>query len=224
MGGALARMAEILYYARIPVRAFLDIGGGPGYFLDAVAKYLPEHNNHFYSVENFPPKVTNGESIGLGRTISPNYITSGYEDLPEKIQAGMCIEVVEHLTPQMFRGILEDVAMVSHDGACYIFNTGMPQYVLEEDPDYMDPVRRGHFVSYSLKGVAQLAEPFGFTVIPIPGKTWAYVLEYHSESSANEDITNRIWSALPENLNLLTSESMGSVLKVLGLETVRAYR
>lgn len=61
-------------------------------------------------------------------------------------------------------------------------------------------------------------------MIPIPGKTWAYVLEYHSESSANEDITNRIWSALPENLNLLTSESMGSVLKVLGLETVRAYR
>lgn len=134
MGGALARMAEILYYARIPVRAFLDIGGGPGYFLDAVAKYLPEHKNHFYSVEKFPPKVTNGESIGLGRTISPNYITSGYEDLPEKIQTGMCIEVVEHLTPQMFRGILEDVAMVSHDGACYIFNTGMPQYVLEEDP------------------------------------------------------------------------------------------
>ena len=223
-GVALARMAEIIYYVRIPVRGFLDIGGGPGYFLDAVAKYLPEYKDIFYSVEKFPPKTEKDDNSGLGRTISPNYITTGYEDLPVKMQAGMCIEVVEHLTPKMFAGILKDIAMVSDEGASYIFNTGMPKYVKKEDPAYMDPVRRGHIVSYSLKSVARLAEPYGFTAIPIPGKTWAFVLEYHSKSSSSENITNRIWSALPENLELLTSSNMGSVLKILGLETARAYR
>lgn len=223
-GVALARMAEVIYYARTPVKAFLDIGGGPGYFLDAVAQYLPEHKEKFYSVEKYPPPVSeNGKNSERGRTISSNYITTGYKDLPQKVQAGMCIEVVEHLTPQMFEGILKDIAMVSDEEAVYIFNTGMPQYVLNEDPDYMDPVRRGHIVSYSLKGVARLAESYGFTTIPIPGKTWAFVLEYHSKSLPDENITDRIWSALPENLDLLTSHHMGTVLKLLGLETARAY-
>src|SRR5687768_16284943 len=54
-GPALARLAEAIYYCRIPINRFLDIGTGPGYILDAVTKLLPDHADIFYGVELFPP-------------------------------------------------------------------------------------------------------------------------------------------------------------------------
>jgi len=54
-GVALARMAEAFYYSRIPINRFLDIATGTGYFLDAVAKLLPNHKDTFYGIEKFPP-------------------------------------------------------------------------------------------------------------------------------------------------------------------------
>lgn len=215
-GVALARMAEAFYYTRIPIGAFLDIGTGPGYFLDAVAKYLPGNSHIFYGVEKFPP-------ISERRTHSPNYIIGELNDIDIKVDGGICIEVIEHITPKMLQGLLQGLARVSNSGALYIFNTGMPNYVLHEDMNYLDPLRRGHIVSYSLKAVECLADGLGFTVLPIIGKTWAFALEYDSKSAGNEDIRSRAWSALKHNLELLDDREMGSVLKVLGLETIRAY-
>src|ERR1700737_501422 len=54
-GPALARMAEAVYYCKRPIKKFLDIGTGPGYFLDAVAKLLPDNSPIFYGVELYPP-------------------------------------------------------------------------------------------------------------------------------------------------------------------------
>lgn len=54
-GPCLARMAEVFFYTRRPIRRFLDIGGGNGRFLDYVAKYLPSSKECFYSVEKYPP-------------------------------------------------------------------------------------------------------------------------------------------------------------------------
>src|SRR5689334_4315850 len=42
-GTTLARMAEAFYYCKRPIKKFLDIGTGPGYFLDAVSKLLPDN-------------------------------------------------------------------------------------------------------------------------------------------------------------------------------------
>jgi 2-polyprenyl-3-methyl-5-hydroxy-6-metoxy-1,4-benzoquinol methylase/ribosomal protein S27E len=217
-GPALARMAEAVYYCKIPVQRFLDIGTGPGYFLDAVCKLLPDHANVFYGVELFPPDPE-------FRTSSPNYFIGDLGDLKDKFDCGICIEVIEHLTPRILDGVLRKLASVSNPGALYIFNTGMPPYVLHEDPGYLDPVKRGHLVSYSIKAMSILGGKYGFIAHPIPGKTWAFALEYVPDNPdlPPEDIRDRIWHALPQNLEILHDETMGDVLKILGSETSRAY-
>ena len=50
-----------------------------------------------------------------------------------------------------------------------------------------------------------------------------FALEYDYEE-LNVNIQDRIWSVLPENLKILNDKNMGSVLRVLGLETARVYR
>ena len=215
-GVALARIAEAIYYSRIPIKKFIDIGTGPGYTLDALSKYLPNKKDVFYGVEKYPPKEKY-------RTKSDHYVLTDYDTLPFKVDGGVCIEVIEHLTPTMFKSILKKIAVVSSDGALFIFNTGMPAYVMHEDANYLDPTRRGHIVSYSLKGVESIVKDIGFTALEIKGKTWAFALEYKSKSPKGEKIQDRIWSALKENLAILEDEEMGSALKILGLETARAY-
>lgn len=215
-GSSLARVAEVFYYSRIPIRKFLDIGTGPGYLLDALEKLLPS-KNIFYGVEKFPPP-------SQYRTKSPKYVIGDLSKIEFTVDAGVCIEVIEHLTPRMLMRILKDLSKVSNAQALYIFNTGMPEYVIDEDMNYLDPTRRGHIVSYSLRAISILANKYGFTTWPIPGKRWAFVLEYSSNSpKKSEKITERIWTALDKNLNSLSDPEMGSTLKILGLETARAY-
>lgn len=214
-GAALARMSETIYYSRIPIKKFLDIGTGVGYFLDAVSKYLPENRNIFYGVEKFPQD----ENL---TTKSSNYIIGECKDVGFNIDAGICIEVIEHLTPKMLKNMLLQLSKISNNGAFYLFNTGMPSYVLNEDINYLDPIKRGHIVSYSTDAIRSIAKNMKFYVHDIPGKTWAFGLEYNY-ADKNENLEDRIWSALPENLQILTDSDMGSVLKILGLDTVRAY-
>ncbi len=214
-GPCLARLAEVIYYAKIPIDNFVDIGGGTGWLLDALSLYLPEHLSHFYSVEKYPPEERY-------RTQNSNYRIGSYAQLNLNFQAGICVEVVEHLTPYMLVEMFQDIAAVSSDGAIYLINTGMPEYVKNQDANYLDPFVRGHIVSYSLEGMKWLLEPLGFTVHPIRGKTWAFCIEFHSQWT-NEDITSRIWTALPCNLKLLEDQKMGSVLQILGRESVNAY-
>jgi SAM-dependent methyltransferase len=216
-GPTLARMAEAIYYCKRPINKFLDIGTGPGYFLDAVSKLLPEHADIFYGVELFPPDTDH-------RTKSKNYIIGDIGDLKDKFDCGICIEVIEHITPAMFNDILKKLARVSNPNALYIFNTGMPEYVIHEDRGYLDPTKRGHIVSYSIKAVSIIAARYGFVTHKIIGKTWAFALEFtQKRNTAFEDIRNRIWHAPEQNLNILSDSNMGQVLKILGLETSRAY-
>ena len=113
---------------------------------------------------------------------------------------------------------------ISNPGALYIFNTGMPDYVKNEDLAYLDPITRGHLVSYSLEAMSILSGRHGFAAHRIPGKTWAFALEFDVDKDiVKEDIRDRIWRALPENLQILCDSNYGSVLRILGLETVRAY-
>ncbi|WP_312094088.1 methyltransferase domain-containing protein [Aminipila sp.] len=211
----LARMAEAIFYTQIKIDKFLDIGTGTGLFLDAIQLYLPNKADRFYGVEKYPP--TKGE-----KTKSPNYYTCDYNQLGEKFDAGMCIEVVEHLTPKMLKSLFTDISQISNEGALYIINTGLAQYTDLEDPNYIDPYVRGHIMSYSIKGLDFLLSDIGFTVHEIRGKTWAIAIEY-KRGNRDEDITDRIWRVLPDNLELLNDSQMGSVLQILGRESVRAY-
>lgn len=215
-GAGLARVAEAVFYCRIPIDHVLDIGTGAGRLLDAIKLYLPSKADRFFGVEKFPPKD------GM-HTESPNYYIGGYDQLKErKFQCGVCIEVVEHLTPKMLVDLFQDVAKVSSPGALYLLNSGFAPFVEQEDLMYLDPFVRGHIVSYSVEGLKILLEPLGYHVIPVTGKNWLIAIEYQ-KSEPTADITQRIWTALPENLALLKDDKMGSVLKILGLESARAY-
>ena len=211
-GAALARVAEVLLYAKQPVVSFIDIGTGPGFLLEALDVYLPESRGVFWGVEAYPPPQ---------HSIHPNYWVGRLGEMDRKFQAGCCIEVLEHLTPKMAQSLAFEMASRSDPGAVYIFNTGLPEFVKKEDPSYLDPVRRGHIVSYGLKGVRHLFEPAGFSVIPLPGKVWAFLLEYADPDP--KPIIDRIWYAHEWNKAILNDQKMGTVMYVLGIESARAY-
>ena len=214
-GSSLARVAEVLYYARSPVKNFIDIGTGAGYLLDSLAYHLPSQTSTFYGVEMYPPDQV--------QSAHPNYLKGRIGDLGKTFQAGSCIEVVEHLTPAMLRLIAQELAAVSDPQAAYIFNTGLAHFVKSKKPDYLDPYRRGHIMSYSIKAAKLIFEPHGFKMFPIRGKDWAFYAEYQSKASTSEDITQRVWSALPENMSILDDPKSGTVMQILGRESIRAY-
>lgn len=214
---ALGRMSEVFYYAQIPIKKFLDIGSGPGYFLDMVRKYLPSRMDTFYAQELFPPKFED-------QTKEKNYIIGPLTNIDFKVDAGMCIEVIEHLTPKMLSNLFYSISIIANPQAIFIFNTGLNKYVESEDPDYLDPTVRGHIISYSLEAIQKIAEPFGFTVFPLSGRNWAFVIEYESKSLPNENLSNRVWSALKENTDILIDDEMGGIIKLLGFETTKAYQ
>lgn len=212
-GPALARMAEVLHYCRTEVRNFIDIGTGPGYFLDAVSKYLPNSRHIFHACEKFPPPQE-------FRTDHPNYFIGDVAEMGKKFDAGLCMEVVEHLTPAMLDQLLAGLATASNRGAAYIFNSGFSAYVEQEDRAYLDPLVRGHIASYSITALTTVARRHGFSVTPIEGKNWACLLEYMAGDTTPP--RNRIWTAKKANLSILEDKDMGSALRLLGLESARA--
>jgi hypothetical protein len=216
-GPALARVAEAILYCRVPIKRFIDIGTGPGYILDSLSWVLPSSSALFHGVELFPPALQY-------RTRHPNYKVGSLASFSQPFQCGSCIEVVEHLTPKMLSGMAADLARVSAEGACYIINTGLTDYVRNEDIDYVDPLRRGHISIWSASALRIIFEPHGFAVYPIPGKSWAVLVEYKHKPRAQErNITDRIWTPCQENRQILEDPQTGTLMYILGIDTARAY-
>ncbi|MGH8118650.1 MAG: hypothetical protein ACREPJ_15350 [Rhodanobacteraceae bacterium] len=108
-GVSLVRAGEAILYARRPVKRFLDVGTGPGYLLDTLACHFPERVDMFYGVELFPPDV---------HSRHPNYIAGDVGGLKLRFDVGVCIEVVEHLTPRMLGNVAQGLAGISEPGLC----------------------------------------------------------------------------------------------------------
>lgn len=215
-GPALARVAELFLYSRMPVKKFIDIGSGPGYLLGALQYQLPSAADIFYAQELFPPD----DVLYIKK---PNYLKGSILDFSFSFDAGRCIEVIEHLTPTMVEGLFRDLAKKSKINSIYIFNTGLANYIEKEDIGYLDPYIRGHIMGWSIKAIKHLAGPIGFQVFPIPGKTWAFIIEYKPDHTLTNSLTERIWHGLPENISVLCDKKTGDLLYVLGLDTARAY-
>jgi len=215
-GTSLARIAELFLYARIPIKKFIDIGSGPGFLLDAINYQLPSSNDIFYANELFPPENHNC-------TNNINYHPGNFLDLPFDFDAGSCIEVIEHITPAMFKKMMTELATKSKANSIYIFNTGMVDYIKKENIGYLDPVVRGHIVGWSIKALKILLEPLGFRILNIPGKTWAFIIEYRPNHGFIDSISDRIWQPVSENVNILKDKKTGELMYILGLETARAY-
>lgn len=201
---------EVIIYARRPVRRFLDVGAGPGYLLDELAARYPLHQNLFHAIELFPPEE---------RSTHPNYVVGNVSTLKEKFDAGVCIEVVEHLTPRMLEDLVAGLARVSNQNSAWIFNTGMPTYVRNQDPDYLDPKHRGHIVSYGVRALRKIFEPHGFRVSELPGKSFAFLAEYRPDFSLMP-FDQRFYEQLPENKKLLEEAPL---LYVAAFESARSY-
>jgi hypothetical protein len=214
-GAGLARVAELFLYARRPIRRFVDVGSGPGYLLDALGVYLPASEGLFWAVELFPPER---------RTQHAQYVVGGLADLEGTFDAGLCMEVVEHLTPKMLRQLAKELAAKSGPDSIYLINTGMDKFVRGGNLNYLDPYVRGHIVSYSLKGMRCLFEPEGFSVLELPGKDWACLLEYRPSQPQQGSVDNRIWTPVEENRAVLHDSKMGNLMYVLGIDTARAYK
>lgn len=216
-GSSLQRVAETFLYCRIPIQRFIDIGSGPGYLLDALQQLMPRSSDVFHAVEMFPPPEP-------FRSRHPNYTVGSLGDLPQRFEAGCCIEVIEHLTPAMLRGLVAQLAARSMPGALYYFGSGNPDYVDEEDPGYLDPHVRGHVVSYSLKGLAPLFAEHGFQLLPIPGRNWAFLAEYGpAVPSSPSDLLTRLWTADPDNVARLQDPVFGPLMHSMGIESARCY-
>ena len=194
----LVRAGEAILYARLPVQRFLDIGTGPGFLLDELSRQLPAYAERFHGVELFPPQE---------HTSHPNYHQGEIGGLNGLFDAGVCIEVVEHLTPKMLASLVRGLAQVSSPHSLWLFNTGMPDYVLKEDPGYLDPLHRGHIVSYGLRGLTHIFEPHGFRIRVVPGKSYAFVAEFQP-SDADLDFEQRFYHPVRENRALLASSGL----------------
>ncbi|MCK9366937.1 MAG: class I SAM-dependent methyltransferase [Metallibacterium scheffleri] len=217
-GSSIARVAELFYYARIPITRFIDIGSGPGYLLDSLSTLLPGLHDMFYAVELSPPAIAY-------RTRHENYIVGSLGDVQQKFGIGTCIEVIEHLTPAILDKLAAQMSQRSESGAIYYIGSGQPEYVKNEDPQYLDPLGRGHVVSYSVQALRHIFAPYGFTVIPMFGRAWCVLIEYKSTAPVcnAEDLQTRIWNPVKTNIKLLKSGTFGDFLATVGLESARCY-
>lgn len=205
--GSLARVAEAVLYASRPVEAFIDIGCGPGLLLDALARLLPS-KTCFHGVEKFPPPY---------RTDHPNYHVGDLADLPMRFDAGVCIEVIEHLTPKMVENLADALAAKSNEGALYLFNTGLADFVRSEDLSYLDPYNRGHIIAWGQQALRDIFEPRGFMFIPM--RSWSFAIEYKCDNRV--PLVQRAWDGL--NADVLKDPEMGEVMWLLGRESARLY-
>ena len=202
-GVSLCRAGEAILYCRRLVRRFLDLGAGPGFLLQELHRLIDPSAEIFHGVEKYPPPYA---------ASCPNFHIGGIEALEGRFDAGVCIEVVEHLTPRMLDRMLADLATVSEPGSLWLFNTGMPDYVRNEDPAYLDPRHRGHIISYSLAGVTPYFEAHGFRVSALPGRSFG--------PSESPEFDARLYHPVPENLSLLQRNGL---LHQASFEAARSY-
>ncbi len=216
-GSSLHRVAEVFFYCRVPIERFVDIGSGPGLLLDALSRLMPASRDMFHGVELFPPPPP-------FRTTHPNYHLCALGDLPLTFQAGCCVEVIEHLTPAMLDGLITQLAARADPGATFYFGSAQPSFVEAVDPGYLDPHRRGHVVSYSLKALGPRFARHGLNLIPLPGRDWAFLAEKSAPATVTTDeLLSRLWTALPENITRLKDPEFGPMMHVAGLESARCY-
>ena len=218
-GSSIARTGEVFLYARKKSNRFIDVGTGPGYLLDSLSTLLPNIKNIFHDVELFPPPKK-------FRSKHVNYHIGTLNDINLKFDAGTCIEVIEHLAPDQLESLIAQLAKRSNPGALYYFNSAQPSFVKVNDPGYLDPHVRGHIFSYSLDALSPIFTKYGFSLIPMPGRDWGFLVEYAIDINEHFDfhsLMNRVWNALPENVENIKNNLFGNFVYTSAIEASRCY-
>ena len=95
--------------------------------LDALAELVPSLAERVHGVERFPPPAPE-------RSRSPNYHVGSIADLDGPFDAGVCIEVIEHLTSTILASLLRQLAGKSSPARSPFF----PQ------PSFVEAAYTGH--------------------------------------------------------------------------------
>ena len=219
-GPTICRIAEAILYCQVPIEKFVDIGCGPGFTLDAISTLLPKYVDLFIGIELNPPPPEH-------RTSSKNYKIGSVGDSVCNFQAGICIEVIEHLSPPTLEKLVEELASKSEEGSLYYFNSSQPDKVVRDGYEYLDPYSRGHIASYSLKGLASLFGRYGFRIIPLYGRDWAFLAEYNSDQlndiNKADQLLHRVWNPCSRNKSILTDGGFGPLMYTIAVESARCY-
>jgi len=213
-GISIQRASEVFLLCRKKISTFVDIGTGAGYFLDAIDYYIPNSTVQFTGIELYPPALE-------FRSKHPGYAIGWLEKYEnESIDAGICVEVLEHLTADQVASLFHDLYLKASNDAFFIFNTGLTNYVRNEDPDYLDPYTRGHISIWSTKAIRELLGDSGWKIHEFPHRSWAFI----AEKSVNNqiDLDSRIWDINPQNLETLTGELKSNLLYLLARDGLRA--
>lgn len=209
-GESLSLAGEAILYARRPVHRFLGVGAGASFLLDELMRLYPDEKTLFYGVELFPPSWHSNHE---------NFKISKMDSLGGKFDAGVCIDVLAHLTPMMIAHLVRDISKVSEIYSLWLFNTGIPDYVIrEKNPDYLAPCSRRHIVSYSLKGLSPIFEKYDFKIQECPGKSFAFIAEFRP--SAEWRFEKRFTQPIEFNKKLLTKSGL---LFQASFESARSY-
>lgn len=212
-GSSLALAAQAIHLCQRSVDRFIDIGSGDGSLLDAISYHLPSFQHNIYGIELFPP---------ASHTQHPGYIIGDLDQSHHQFDCGVCVEVVEHLTPKMLDRLVAALARHALPGGCFVFNTGLSDYVRKEDRSYIDPLYRGHIVSYGFAAMAQIFSRHQFRVSNLGQRNWAFIAEY--KPTIDFDLDARIWNPLPENLARLQDPVSGSLMAITARDSLRAFR
>jgi SAM-dependent methyltransferase len=211
-GSSVARAVEAILLCQRPVERFIDLACGSGILLDSLSYHMPSSRDIFRGVELFPPEQ---------HTTHPGFRRCGIEDLEEKFDCGVCIEVVEHLTPRMLDRFVAAIAKVSKPDSFFVFNTGLAPFVLSGNASYIDPLRRGHIVSYGWVAVQTFFERHGFVIHQLGQRDWSFGAEF--KPTQTRPLDQRKWHPLTENFAILNDKITGMVPAILARESLRAY-
>lgn len=216
-GNSLPRVAELFLYARRPIRRFLDVSAGAGYLLDAVTTLMPGFGAGMRAIEPFPPPER-------FRSRHPGYQVGFLPEVEGQFDAGTCIEVIEHIPPDILWGVVRDLGRVAAPGSTWYFNSAQPHSDIVREQGYLDPHRRGHIASYSIAGLRPMFAAAGFSLQPLPGRDWAFlaIQGKHAPRDTN-GVLDWIWTPLPENMATLEAEPFGGLMRTIGTEAALAY-
>ena len=127
--------------------------------------------------------------------------------------AGVCIEVIEHLTPTTLRSLVAQLAAVSRPGSLYLFNSGQPDFVEREDPGLSRSARpRPHrLVFAALVPRASSGRP-GSMSSRCPAAPGLFLPSSGRCSLVDADaLIARLWHPVPENVSML----LGAVRRLI---------
>jgi len=135
------------------------------------------------------------------------------------------VEVIEHLKPEELDNLIKALAKNSNKNALYLFNSGNPNFVKKQNPAYLDPLKRGHIISYGIEGLKIMFKKYGFNVFSIPGRDWAFLAEFTDQNHdySVEKLFTRLWNMNIENKTILQKNDFGYLMFILAIESSRCY-